>query len=156
MAHVLARRAEEMEATMATLWGGGAMAHTAVVAAAAGAPLGERFAALSAAVALGERTRDAGGHALVVLDDISCMVRALSVPLLRRPAVTLPQRPVARGVEAIRIGRKSWLWTSHGCCCLPAKALPVWARRSGACFGGLRAPPWMLTGRQVGRDRRDD
>ena len=56
------------------------MAHTTVVAATAGAPLGERFAALSAAVTLGERVRNAGGHALVVLDDISCMVLSLSVP----------------------------------------------------------------------------
>ena len=55
------------------------MAHTTVVAATAVAPLGERVAALSAAVTLGERVRDAGGHALVVLDDISCMVLSLSV-----------------------------------------------------------------------------
>ena len=59
---------------MRALRHGGAMGHTTVVAAPAGAPLGERFAALSAAAALGERIRDAGGHALVVLDDISCMV----------------------------------------------------------------------------------
>ncbi|KAK9824846.1 hypothetical protein WJX81_006563 [Elliptochloris bilobata] len=64
----------ETEAAVATLRRGGAMAHTTVVAASAGAPLGERFAALSAAAALGERVRDVGGHALVVLDDISCMV----------------------------------------------------------------------------------
>ena len=59
---------------MKTLRQGGAMGHTTVVAAPAGATLGERFAALSTAAALGERIRDAGGHALVVLDDISCMV----------------------------------------------------------------------------------
>ena len=41
----------------------------------AGTPLGQRYAALCTACSIAERVRDAGGHALVVLDDISCMVR---------------------------------------------------------------------------------
>ena len=76
------RSTPETEAVVRTLRQGGAMGHTTVVAAPAGAPLGERFAALSAAAALGERVRDAGGHALVVLDDISCMVPPKPAQLL--------------------------------------------------------------------------
>ncbi len=53
----------------------GAMAYTTVVGAHGGRPLGERYAAVCAAMAMGERIRDGGAHALVVLDDISCMVR---------------------------------------------------------------------------------
>jgi F0F1-type ATP synthase alpha subunit len=45
------------------------------VAASAGTPLGHRYAALCTACSIAERVRDDGGHALVVLDDISCMVR---------------------------------------------------------------------------------
>ncbi len=41
----------------------------------AGTPLGQRYAALCTACSIAERVRDNGGHALVVLDDISCMVR---------------------------------------------------------------------------------
>jgi len=41
----------------------------------AGTPLGQRYAALCTACSIAERVRDSGGHALVVLDDISCMVR---------------------------------------------------------------------------------
>ena len=46
----------------------------------AGAPLGRQYGTLCSALAIAERQRDAGAHTLVVLDDISCMVR--------RPAVT--------------------------------------------------------------------
>ena len=53
-----------------------AMSYTTVVAAAEGASLGERYATIAAAAALGERTRDQGGHALVVIDDLACMVRS--------------------------------------------------------------------------------
>lgn len=38
-----------------------------------GAPLAQRYAAVCAAAALGERTRDAGGHALLVVDDAACV-----------------------------------------------------------------------------------
>ena len=53
-----------------------AMSYTTVVAASEGASLGERYATIAAAAALGERTRDQGGHALVVIDDLACMVRS--------------------------------------------------------------------------------
>ena len=53
-----------------------AMGYTTVVAAPEGASLGERYAAVASAVAIGERVRDQGGHALVVIDDLACMVRA--------------------------------------------------------------------------------
>ena len=55
----------------------GAMAYTTVVGAHRGRPLGERYAAVCAAMAMGEHIRDGGAHALVVLDDISCMVTQL-------------------------------------------------------------------------------
>ena len=51
-----------------------AMAFTTVVAAPEGASLGERYATIATAAALGERVRDQGGHALVVIDDLACMV----------------------------------------------------------------------------------
>ena len=54
-----------------------AMGYTTVVAAPEGASLGERYATIATAAALGERVRDQGGHALVVIDDLACMVRAL-------------------------------------------------------------------------------
>ena len=53
-----------------------ALAYTTVVAAPEGASLGERYAAISTAVAVGERVRDRGGHALVIIDDLACMVSA--------------------------------------------------------------------------------
>ena len=39
----------------------------------AGAPLGLRYAAVCSAAALGERARDAGRHALLVVDDAACV-----------------------------------------------------------------------------------
>ena len=86
----------DTEAAIRTLRHGGAMGHTTVVAAPAGAPLGERFAALSAAAALGERIRDAGGNALVVLDDISCMVCRQPRPNPGCPRKALAKRTWAR------------------------------------------------------------
>lgn len=52
---------------------GGALEYTTVVAASQGASLGEQYGTLCAALSIAERTRDAGGHSLVVLDDVSCM-----------------------------------------------------------------------------------
>ena len=51
------------------------MEYTTVVGVTAGRPLGEQFAALLMSCCVGEAVRDAGGHALVVLNDISPMVR---------------------------------------------------------------------------------
>ena len=51
----------------------GALKYTSVVAAPADAPISKRYAALCSACSQGEHIRDGGGHALVVLDDISCM-----------------------------------------------------------------------------------
>ena len=56
-----------------------AMGYTTVVTAAEDASLGERYATIAAAAAVGERTRDQGGHALVVIDDLACMVRSLDL-----------------------------------------------------------------------------
>jgi len=135
------------------------MSHTAVVAAGAGAPLGERFSALSAALALGERTRDAGGHALVVLDDISCMVRLLGPLCAARPALCHGAES-ARGVDVVGTDHKSLLRTSHGCRCLPAKDLPDWAWQSAVHewpgHKSLYAPSRMHLNRHTRRDRVDD
>lgn len=65
---------EEVEERLAFLRGKGAMSYTSVVSAPSTASLGMRYAALCAACTQGEEVRDGGGHALVVLDDISCMV----------------------------------------------------------------------------------
>lgn len=61
---------EQLDELVKQLQQAGALAHTAVVAAAPDASLGERYAALCTACSLGERVRDDGGHALVVLDDL--------------------------------------------------------------------------------------
>jgi F0F1-type ATP synthase alpha subunit len=37
-------------------------------------PLGEQYAAMLTACSIAERTRDEGGHSLVVLNDVSVMV----------------------------------------------------------------------------------
>ena len=44
-----------------------------VPSAASSAPLGQRYAAVCSAAALGERSRDSGRHALLVVDDASCV-----------------------------------------------------------------------------------
>ncbi len=61
---------EEVDQLVQQLQQSGALAHTTVVAAGPDATLGERYAALCTACSLGERVRDDGGHALVVLDDL--------------------------------------------------------------------------------------
>ena len=66
---------EEQERTMRLLRMKGALGNTTMVAALPSASLGHKVATLASALALGERTRDAGGHAIVVLDDITAMVR---------------------------------------------------------------------------------
>ncbi|CAL8468619.1 g8159 [Coccomyxa elongata] len=65
---------DDVSATMALLKRKDALAYTTVVAAPEGASLGERYAAISSAIAVGERVRDCGGHALVIIDDLACMV----------------------------------------------------------------------------------
>lgn len=55
----------------------------------AGAPLGRQYGTLCSALAVAERQRDAGAHTLVVLDDISCMVRRPAAPLWLRCSWTL-------------------------------------------------------------------
>lgn len=68
---------ERVTGNLALLRSKGALAYTSLVAAPSDATLGMRYAALCAACSQGEKVRDAGGHALVVLDDISCMVSQL-------------------------------------------------------------------------------
>lgn len=80
--------AEEVEATVAMLRRKDAMAYTTVVAATKDASLGERYAAVSSACSLGERVRDQGGHALVIIDDLACMVGYPLWPLMQE--VLLP------------------------------------------------------------------
>ena len=64
----------KVEEAVALLRRKDAMAFTTVVAAPEDASLGERYATIATAAALGERVRDQGGHALVVIDDLACMV----------------------------------------------------------------------------------
>ena len=65
---------EEVSQTFTLLESKGATAYTSIVAASPQQSLGERYAALCSACSRGEAVRDAGGHALVVLDDIRCLV----------------------------------------------------------------------------------
>ena len=65
---------QEVDDIVAELGQAGAMHHTTVISAPQGRGLGERYAALCTALAVGEKVRDQGGHSFVVLDDISCMV----------------------------------------------------------------------------------
>ncbi len=74
---------EEVTSTVALLKRNDAMAYTTVVAAPEGASLGERYAAISSALAIGELVRDRGGHSLVIIDDLACMVRAQPLPSLQ-------------------------------------------------------------------------
>lgn len=67
--------AEALAARVAQLQRSGALARGTVVSAAPDASLGEQYAAVCAAVALGEAVRDRGGHALVVVDSLECAVR---------------------------------------------------------------------------------
>lgn len=66
---------EALQARVEELREAGVMPQSTVVAADAGAPLGEQYAALCAAISIGEGIRDAGGHALVALDSMECVVR---------------------------------------------------------------------------------
>lgn len=52
----------------------GAMTNTTIVTASKDAPLAERYSALCAALSIAEHERDNGGDAIVVLDDVRCMV----------------------------------------------------------------------------------
>jgi len=65
----------EVRALVGRLAGAGALANTAVVVAPPDAPVGVKFATLCTAMAIGERVRDRGGHALVVADDLAAMGR---------------------------------------------------------------------------------
>jgi F-type H+-transporting ATPase subunit alpha len=66
---------EQLRGTIEQLKAHGCMEYTTVVAATADRPLGEQYAAMLAACSMAEATRDAGGHSLVVLNDVSVMVR---------------------------------------------------------------------------------
>lgn len=68
------RSAAKVDEIVALLRHKEALEYTTVVASPEGASLGERYATIATAAALGERVRDQGGHALVVVDDLACMV----------------------------------------------------------------------------------
>ena len=76
--------AEDVDQIATTLQRKGAMAHTTVVAAPPGSSPAQRFVALCTALSFAERVRSVGDHALVVLDDVDCMVNcpALFVPAI--------------------------------------------------------------------------
>lgn len=75
---VWGRSQDELQMTLGLLEKKGAMPHTCIVSALEGSSLGEQYAALATACSIGERVRDSGGAALVILDDVSCMVRTFS------------------------------------------------------------------------------
>ena len=65
---------DEVEACVEVLRAGGALPYTTIVVAKQGCSLGERYAAACYACSIGEYARDSGRPALVVLDDLACMV----------------------------------------------------------------------------------
>jgi F0F1-type ATP synthase alpha subunit len=66
---------ETLEEYVQQLHASGVMPQCTVVAAPAHSSLGAQFAALGAALALGEDVRNRGHHAFVVLDSMDCAVR---------------------------------------------------------------------------------
>ena len=66
---------EALRAAVDALAASGALSNTAVFAAPAGADAGAQLATLFAACAAGERVRDEGGHALVILDDAAPLLQ---------------------------------------------------------------------------------
>lgn len=66
---------DQLARTVAQLQAHGCMEYTTVVAATQDRSLGEQYAAMLTACSIAEATRDAGGHSLVVLNDVSVMVR---------------------------------------------------------------------------------
>ena len=133
-----------LDATVAMLRRKDAMGYTTVVAAPAGASLGERYAAVATACALGERARDTGGHALVVIDDLSCMVRnapaqcTVNAVMANRAGGFCTTRDLAYACKT-----KTHAW-SHRNLCL----LRVWsaccAVHAGAQCAGVRCWGAML------------
>ena len=72
------RSGEQLGEVAALLRRKGAMAHTTVIAPPPDSAAAQRFLAICTALAIAERVRSAGDHALVVLDDLTCMVRCLN------------------------------------------------------------------------------
>jgi F-type H+-transporting ATPase subunit alpha len=66
---------DQLSRTVAQLEEHKAMGYTTVVAAPSDRSLGEQYAAMLTACSMAEAVRDAGGHALVVLNDVSVAVR---------------------------------------------------------------------------------
>jgi flagellar biosynthesis/type III secretory pathway ATPase len=66
---------ETIAARVGQLRGSGVMTQATVVVAGEGAPLGEQYATLCTAISLGEHVRNHGGHALVALDSMECVVK---------------------------------------------------------------------------------
>eukprot|EP00803_Ostreobium_quekettii_P001873 evm.model.scf_188.3 EVM.evm.TU.scf_188.3 scf_188:26736-34330(+) len=68
------RSEEELQWAVGELKDHGAMEYTTVVAATDGACLAEQYATACAACSIAEQVRDAGGHALVILDTLEPMI----------------------------------------------------------------------------------
>jgi F-type H+-transporting ATPase subunit alpha len=66
---------DQLSRTVAQLEEHRAMGYTTVIAAPSDRSLGEQYAAMLTACSMAEAVRDAGGHALVVLNDVSVAVR---------------------------------------------------------------------------------
>ena len=110
---------EEVSNTVALLKRKDAMAYTTVVAAPEGASLGERYAAISSAVAIGELVRDRGGHSLVIIDDLACMVTVLPLNL---PPMFLAQHVHHWRNPHKRLDTLCWVLVRH---CRSIKAAPL-------------------------------
>eukprot|EP00884_Botryococcus_braunii_P012711 jgi/Botrbrau1/21440/Bobra.0216s0048.1 len=71
----IGQRPGDLQAALRLFERKGAMPYTCIISAPEGSPLGEQYAALATACSVAERVRDSGAAALVILDDVSCMVR---------------------------------------------------------------------------------
>lgn len=152
--------ADELNDRVDRLKQSGALTRGTVVSASADASLGERYAAVCSAVALGEAVRDRGGHALVAIDSLECVVRlwqditdgasapsaaddagAPSAPDLHAWCWHLLRSLLAAGCTCTpcmqRWSSKQLLLCHHRCkpitsdCCLPPARLQD--KRSSAC-----------------------
>lgn len=120
----------------------GALPHTTVIAADPGAPRAQQYAALCAAMSVGEAVRDDGGHAVVLGDSAECMV-ALWETAARMARGGAAADASDGAPHATRVHRGAPPCISGEGLCLD------WGRLfgdAGVCT--IHAPPYMHAGRE--------
>lgn len=101
---------DQLSRTVAQLEEHKAMEYTTVVAAPSDRSLGEQYAAMLTACSIAEAIRDAGGHALVVLNDVGVAVRMwemITVAMADLGSVALDVLPASEQVgQQVDMGKK--------------------------------------------------